>query len=183
MASDAHMRVVDLLELPEVRKAIDDQMQPRRFESGDLQKAIEHATALREELMERTRDVRNLAELVRQKDETAQALREELAEMAFQVGTQAPSPPASHGSQRSSAHSFGAQSWLFEVASIVTVVVLLIMAVCNGHFLERSTGNELANHQRSAAPVVRKGRPVLSVPNHGAVRRRQHRSGPPAGAR
>src|SRR5580693_2886446 len=64
MAVEANMRIVDALVMPDVRQAIDAQMQPLRLECGDLQNAIEEAAILREELTERTRDVRRMAELL-----------------------------------------------------------------------------------------------------------------------
>src|SRR5579883_2039517 len=79
MATAAGMRIVDVLELAEVKKAIDDQMKPARTESPALQEALELATALREELTERMRDVRMLAERLRQQEETTEAMRQQLA--------------------------------------------------------------------------------------------------------
>jgi hypothetical protein len=64
MVANKNIRLVDALELPEIRKALDDQMQPDRKEGPDLQAAKEYAAALREELTARTRDVRTLAEEV-----------------------------------------------------------------------------------------------------------------------
>ena len=64
MAADANMRIVDVLEMPEVRQALDDQMQPARGESKEMQKALEQMAALREELTARTRDVRRMAEIL-----------------------------------------------------------------------------------------------------------------------
>jgi uncharacterized membrane protein YccC len=77
MAANAGMRVVDVMELPEVKRAIDDQLRPKRTESAGLREALEQAAALREELTERTRDVRKLAELLRQREEEAQADRKQ----------------------------------------------------------------------------------------------------------
>lgn len=77
MAAQANMRIVDLLELPDVRKAIDDQMQPRREAAPDLREAMEQATALREELTERTRDVRKLAETLKIYEQAIEKWREE----------------------------------------------------------------------------------------------------------
>jgi hypothetical protein len=64
MAADNNLRIVDLLEMPEIRQAIDDQMQPLRKNGRDLETAMEQAAALREELTERTRNVRALAEML-----------------------------------------------------------------------------------------------------------------------
>jgi hypothetical protein len=59
MAAERKLRLVDVLELPEIRQALDDQMQPLRRGSPESENALD---ALREELTERTRDVRVLAE-------------------------------------------------------------------------------------------------------------------------
>lgn len=69
MAADAGMRLVDVMELPEVKQAIDDQLHPSRQESAELRDALEQAAALREELTERTRDARRLAEMLREREE------------------------------------------------------------------------------------------------------------------
>ena len=71
MAADAGMRLVDVMELPEVKRAIDDQLHPAREESAELRDALREAAALREELTERTRNVRELADLLRQREEKA----------------------------------------------------------------------------------------------------------------
>jgi hypothetical protein len=75
MAVKAGMRIVDLLELPEIKEAIDDQLSPKRKPDPALRGALEQAAALREELTERTRDVRKLADLLRQREEEARAER------------------------------------------------------------------------------------------------------------
>ena len=79
MAADNNLRIVDLLEMPEIRQAIDDQMQPLRKNGRDLETAMEQAAALREELTERTRNVRALAEMLTREKETTEALRRQLA--------------------------------------------------------------------------------------------------------
>ncbi len=71
MAADAGMRLVDVMELPDVKQAIDEQLHPAREESAELRDALQEAAALREELTERTRDVRKLADLLRQREEEA----------------------------------------------------------------------------------------------------------------
>lgn len=110
MAADANMRIVDVLELPEVRQALDHQMQPVRWESREMQQALEHIAALREELRERTRDVRWMAEALATKEsgETVKA--------------------ATVRKSNNAAHSFGAQSWEFEVGAVLLALVLLCMA-------------------------------------------------------
>ena len=110
MAADANMRIVDVLELPEVRQALDDQMQPVRGESKEMQKALEQLALLREELTARTRDVRRMAELLAKK----------------QSGQTVHAAPACETGD--AAHSFGAQSWVFEVGAVLLALVLLCMA-------------------------------------------------------
>jgi hypothetical protein len=109
MAADANMRIVDVLELPEVRQALDDQMRPVRGESKEMQRALEQLALLREELTARTRDVRRMAELLAKK----------------QSGQTVHAASACEGSD---AHSFGAQSWVFEVSAVLLALVLLCMA-------------------------------------------------------
>ena len=75
MAAGANMRPVDLMEQPEVKQAIDDQLHPARTESPELKEALEQAAALREELTQRTREARKLTELLRQREEAAQDRR------------------------------------------------------------------------------------------------------------
>lgn len=110
MAADANMRIVDVLELPEVRQALDDQMQPVRGETKEMQKALEQLASLREELTTRSRDVRRMAELLAKK----------------QSGQVVQTAPAREPGD--AAHSFGAQSWVFEVGAVVLALVLLCMA-------------------------------------------------------
>jgi hypothetical protein len=49
LAAKHGMRIVDILELPEVRQAVDEQLGPKRIESHEL----EELQALRKELIER----------------------------------------------------------------------------------------------------------------------------------
>jgi hypothetical protein len=62
MLAARSLRIVDAFELPEIRQALDDQMQAVRNDGPELQAATEQAAALREELTARTRDVRVLVE-------------------------------------------------------------------------------------------------------------------------
>src|SRR5271163_1071595 len=79
MAAQVGTRIIDLLQLDEVREAIEIQMQPIKAENRELQEALEQAAALREELTERMRDVRNLAELLQREKQTAEQLRQQVA--------------------------------------------------------------------------------------------------------
>jgi len=172
MAAEANMRVVDVLELPDVKRAVDDQLRPARKESPQLQDAVDRAEALREELMERTRDVRQLAELLRQQEETTEALRGELAAARSRPVRAVPARP-----------SLGAQSWVFEAGTIFLALALLVAAFCGGGFQGRSNGDELGNGQGKAAAVVRTGRAIRPVPKSRAVRHRLRHGGPSAGTR
>jgi hypothetical protein len=113
MAAERNLRIVDLLELPDVREALDAQMQPVRQQGPELQAALEQVAALREELTERTRDVRKLVE--------------RLTKLQSRQG----------GATRGStfigdvSHSFGAQSWAFEIAMVVLALVLLFRSAFN----------------------------------------------------
>jgi len=126
MASDAGMRIVDVLELPDVRQALDDQMQPKRNEKAVLEKAREQTNALRTELLERTRDVRMLAEKLREQEDAAQVLREELAALK---GKRAVRSHVAAPSNVIRAPTLGAQSWVFECAGVVLALGLIVMAL------------------------------------------------------
>ena len=123
MAAEGKMRIVDLLELPEVRRAIDDQMQPKRKEYQELQVAMEQAGSLREELTERTRDVRKLADLLKKQKEKTAELREKLQSKGGTTTTRAANVSGI------CSHSFGVQSCVFEISAIVTALVLIFEAL------------------------------------------------------
>ena len=184
IAAKHNTRIVDVLEMRNVRLAVDDQLQPVRAESEALLDALDKAEAYREELTERICDVGNLAEMVEQKEEAAEALRRELAVMRSTRGDirwndlgPSPAPRAALGPH---APSPGAQSWLFEGGAVIVVAVLLLTSLCSGRFFERSESNGLAKNLRPPAALVRKGRPVLPVPKPPSVHRRLRRSGTPA---
>jgi hypothetical protein len=130
MAAESGMRVVDVLELPLVRKAIDDQMQPDRKDGPALQNAMEQVAALREELTARTRDVRSLAELVTQRDEAIETLRAELVvvrraeSLSQRRRGRAVAPPA----------PLMGKWWLVQVVGFVAMLALLVVAVVVGVF-------------------------------------------------
>jgi hypothetical protein len=135
VAAENNMRIVDLLEMPEIREAIDDQMSPVRNDGRELQSAMEQAAALREELTERTRDVRKLVEALTRQKETTEALREELGVVTrAQVHNQTGGVQWNTGSSPARffydvSHSFGAQSWVLEVGVVTVALVLLCMSV------------------------------------------------------
>lgn len=171
MAANVNMRVVDLMELPEVKQAIDDQMEPVRAKSAALQEALEHTSALQEELTERTRDVRRLAESLRQRDEAMEAMQRRLA-------------GAQSGSMQASASSVpGVPSWGFQAGAALLVLVLLIVAFFTGNFKERNELNGLGNSEGTSAGVVRENGAVRPLPKHGALHHRVHRGGASVGNR
>jgi hypothetical protein len=177
MAAQANLRIVDVLELPEVRQAIDAQLQPVRNGAADLQTALEQAAALREELTDRMRDVRKLAELLaRQKLETEGLRRQVAAGAGRRVA-------ATMSQSAATRPSLGTQSWFFEAAAAVMVAILLVMAVLTGRFSERSNAHELGNNKGNSPALVRKGGSVLSLPKPRAVPHRLHRGGAPVGTR
>jgi len=88
MTGEAGMRIVDALELPDVRQAVDAQLQPLRAESPELREALERVDTLGLELTERTRDVCRLAESLKRSEETVEGQRAELAKLAQQLRTQ-----------------------------------------------------------------------------------------------
>lgn len=124
MAAEANMRIVDLLELPDVRRAIDEQLRPVRKGDAGLREALERAAALQDELTERTRDVRRLAELLREREQTVDELREALAAAKFTART----GPAPRAASIAVSHSFGAESWAFEIAVAGMAAALIVMA-------------------------------------------------------
>jgi DNA repair exonuclease SbcCD ATPase subunit len=139
MATQNNSRIVDLLEVPEVMQAIDDQLQPVRHDQREVKAAQEQAAALREELTERTRDVRSLAEMLkREKEELTERTRDmrSLAEMmkrekeakqALQMELKTAKSTTGCGSTSSfMTPSFGAQSWVFEAAIVGLGLWMLI---------------------------------------------------------
>ena len=200
MAANAGLRIVDVLEMPEVKTAIDQQMRPVRQKNGDLQQALEQAAALREELTERTRnvrelaelltkreeiaeglreeltertsDVRKLTELLRRQEETATALREELAEAkcaAAQASTQPQQPQAGNAAACAApvgvagpvTHSFGSQSWVFEVVAVAVVLILIVMSAFHGQTVRgqngtHKQGQRITAHGRSGHSAHRR---------------------------
>lgn len=178
IAMKAGRRIVDLIELPDVKQAIDDQMRPNRKESPALQDALDQAAELQEELTERTHDVRQLVEQLRQEEEKTEELSRELA-LLHRAASTAPSPsrasaPAVHVGNGVP----GNDGWMVAAAAVLAIV-LLIAAIFGGHFHEGSQGNGLGNGQRLAAPGVHQGGAVRPLPKHGPLRHRVRRGGAP----
>lgn len=112
MAAAKGLRLVDVFELPEIRQAIDDQLQPVRAANTDAAAQAE-VEELRGKLAVVVPKVRELSEaLTREKELTAQ-LRGQ-SRPAQSCGVTSP--------------CLGAQSWLFEVAVVVAAMVLMVMA-------------------------------------------------------
>jgi hypothetical protein len=121
MAAAKSIRLVDALELPEIRRAIDDQMQPDRKENPEFQTALEQATKLREELTARSHDVRILAgdlvsckELLQRREREYDALRRRLASAA------AYSPAVSCGSGRG--------AWVMKISFLILGLAAVVAA-------------------------------------------------------
>ncbi len=120
MAVAKGLRLVDVFELPEIRKAIDDQIQPVRAANTDSAAKAE-AEELRGKLAVVVPKLREMTEaLTREKELTAQLRRRSPAQQqhgAVSIGAVSgiDSP------------SLGAQSWLFEVAVVVAALVLMVM--------------------------------------------------------
>lgn len=179
MAQERHARIVDLLEEPEVRKAIDHQMQPKRHGTADLQKAVEETEAMRQELLERTRDARELTEALADEKEAAEHLRLQITSMK-RNGTHGMASASSGAGPIAPARN-GAR--LFEIAAAGIVVVLLIIAAFTGKFLERSNAHELGSGNGNAQALVRKDRAVHPSAAPHPLPHRLHSGGPRPGTR
>jgi hypothetical protein len=116
MAVACGTRIIDALERADVRLAVDAQMQPKRLPGPELRSALEELSALRKELTERTRDVRRLAEFLKNERNAGRA--HGTRSVATQVG----------GARE---HSFGSQSWVFEILTILAAVALMVAAALN----------------------------------------------------
>ena len=174
MLAGKNIRLVDALELPEIRKAIDDQMHPERKEGPALQEAMEQAAALREELTARTRDVRTLAELVTLRDQTIESLRDELAAVdgaanQGQARKRTPRRAAAPSSSAAPCVSGGAAPVM---AFWVVVVAVLIWGIssCVGCF-QHSQSEQAQNNQNETLqrPSVQPEADDLGHRNDGLV--------------
>jgi hypothetical protein len=112
MAVAKGLRLVDALELPEIRKAIDDQLQPVRAANSDAAAQAE-VEELRGKLAVVVPKVRELSEALTREKELTAKLRGQ-----------------SHPAQSCVVTSpcLGAQSWLFEIAVVGAALVLMVMA-------------------------------------------------------
>jgi hypothetical protein len=173
MAAAAGMRVVDVMELPDVKQAIDDQLRPNRQEGPALQQALEQAAQLQEELTERTRDTRQLAELLKEQKEKNEELDREL-EQARSAGSNVPSPFPSPVSAPRAVLPGNDGSMI----AAVLALVLLLAAVFGGHFYEGGHVNGVGNREGVSAPGVHKSGAVRALPKRGAVHNRVHSGGP-----
>jgi hypothetical protein len=138
MVAGKNIRLVDALELPEIRKALDDQMQPDRKEGPDLQAALEQAAALREELTARIRDVRTLAEEVTQLKELLLRRQREFDNFRRRgaTGNAGAAPPA--------------RVPVMGIGGLAVVALILLMASVAGafHALRHSEPAQVANTAR-----------------------------------
>jgi len=158
MAEAAGMRMVDVMELPEVKEAIDAQMEPKRQESPALREALEQVECLSLELTERTHDVRNLADSLKQEQERSEAIKANL-EISW---------------------SFDEFAGAFVVGIIVGALTVALGYFIGNYLLERSQTNGLGNGQGISAPGIYEDSQIHALPKHGAVHHRLHRGGTPA---
>jgi hypothetical protein len=124
-----NLRFVDVMGRADVMAALDVQLQPLREESAEAKQALQQVTALREELTERTRNVRELAERLKQEEETNEGLRKELKAVTRQAHRQAPSAAPSPAPARvafaSAAPKRGGVWGLLKFALLVVVLILI----------------------------------------------------------
>jgi hypothetical protein len=106
------LRIIDALELPEIRKAINEQLQPVRAANTDAAAQAE-IEELRGKLAVVVPKVRELADALTREKELTAKLRGQ-SQPAQSSGVTSP--------------CLGAQSWLFEIAVVVAAVVLMVMA-------------------------------------------------------
>jgi hypothetical protein len=176
MAAKARMRIVDLLELPDVKLAVDAQLGPERKESPALQQAVTHAASLQEELTERMRDVRRLAEQLRRQEERSEELGRELALARSSRTTTNAAARASRIQVPSPPHSGGTviPGWSVQLGAVVMALVMLICSlVGNSH---GGNGNGVGNSQGVSAAGIHKDGAVRSVPKRRRVHHRVPRS-------
>jgi len=162
MAADAGMRIVDVMELPDVKRAIDDQIRPARTESPALREALERSLALQAELTERTRDVSQLAERLRQEEEKTETLNRELA------------ASRSVGAGHSAAWFPGVEPGMALLMALVALA-LVFAAIGGGHFHEGGNGNGLGYSARISSRRLHESRAVRSLSNHRALHHRLRR--------
>jgi|SRR5579883_376309 len=124
MAAESGMRVVDLLELPDVKAAVDAQMQPRRADTPDLHEALGRVDELEDELSDRMRDVTRLAELLRRQEERTEAVSRELAGARMRAYS-APGPPPPVPARNVPAHRVFAptkEMWIGAIAPLMGLI-------------------------------------------------------------
>jgi hypothetical protein len=179
MAKTAGMRIVDLMELPELRQAIDDQMLPVRRPDPAFKEALEHVASLQEELTERTRDVAMLAERLGRQEEEMERMRREYA--GARSPRMQPAPVRSGGNSSPSASRAVLPAWGVQAgAAVMALAMLLCSLFGNSH---GGNGNGLGNGQGAPAAVVHQNSAVRSVPKRSPLHYRKRRSAPGADAR
>jgi len=170
MAVKAGMRIVDLLEVPEVREAIDAQLSPKRKPDPALREALELTSALQEELTERIRDVGNLAEQLRRQEAKNDELERALSGAHSSASTPGPAPrnaapfpsPAPARSPARAASRRAIPMWSVQLGAAAMALGLLVSSVA-GHFHEGGQTNGLGKTPGASAPLVHKGRAVRPV--------------------
>ena len=174
MVAAAGLRFVDVMERADVKQALDDQMEPVREESRELQEARKEAAVLREELTERIRDVRKLAELLTVERNNAGELRRELAVVSG-AGKPFNARPAP------APDSEPVNGGLVAVVVVIVVTLLVASTLRSENLKGRRTDNELglAKHKRNGAALVQTNRGVLPVSKPHRLPRGVRRGGAP----
>jgi hypothetical protein len=173
MVAGNNLRVVDALERPDVKAALDARLQPVRQETANAA-ALEAAQKEAEDLRGR------LAVVVPKLTEISDALTESLRrERELMARLRGQSAPRQHGSATPAGMPQPAgQSLFLPAAAVVVAAVLLLMAAFRGNSSERSQGNGLGTTERNNAPLVRKGRATVSSAKSRSLHSRLHRVGP-----
>lgn len=115
MASTCGLRIVDALEMPDVKRAIDDQMQPKRQDNVEVEYALEQLALLREQLGERTTELEKLKLSFEEEKQLFDLHALQLEKRFKQAG-------------RFLKPSLGAQSWILEIALVFHALTLMWMA-------------------------------------------------------
>lgn len=114
------LRIIDALELPEIRRAIDEQLQPVRSAHLDAAAQAE-IEELRGKLAVVVPKVRELTEALTREKELTAKLRGQIHPVQSGV--------ACNGTRSVvTSPCLGAQSWLFEIAVVVAALVLMVVA-------------------------------------------------------
>lgn len=117
MVAERKLRIIDALELPEIRRAIDHQMQPIRMAVPDVRDLQDEAEDLRGKLAMVVPKLREVAEALKQETETTVVL------LALSCGL---------GVSGAVVGSFLGNGWLI-AANAVCLLVISAMCFCDGN--------------------------------------------------